>query len=233
MKKADKMEVPNVNFSTSYSEDEWLQLSGIQHYAFCARQWALIHIEQQWIDNYLTTAGSIEHERVDDYQQSESRGNLLILRNLRVFNPALGISGMCDVVEFHSNPCGIHLTGRRGLWIPYPVEYKHGKPKENDADRLQLCAEAMCLEYMLSCDIPEGALFYQHTKRREIVTFTTELREQVQQYCRQMHDYFSRGYTPKAKFRPRCKSCSLLDVCQPKMLNAKSAKTYIQQTIDQ
>lgn len=154
MKKVDKMKVPNVNFSTSYSEDEWLQLSGIQHYAFCARQWALIHIEQQWIDNYLTTAGSIEHERVDDYQQSESRGNLLILRNLRVFNPALGISGMCDVVEFHSNPCGIHLTGRRGSWIPYPVEYKHGKPKENDADRLQLCAEAMCLEYMLSCDIP-------------------------------------------------------------------------------
>ncbi|GGI13096.1 CRISPR-associated protein Cas4 [Galliscardovia ingluviei] len=227
------MEVPNVHISTSYSEDEWLQLSGIQHYAFCARQWALIHIEQQWIDNYLTTAGSIEHERVDDYQQSESRGNTLILRSLRVFNPILGISGICDVVEFHSNPHGIHLSKRQGSWIPYPVEYKHGKPKEIDADRLQLCAEAMCLEYMLSCDVPEGSLFYQHTKRREIVTFNTELREQVQQYCKQMHDYFNRGYTPKAKFRPRCKSCSLLDICQPKMLNSTSAKAYIQQTINQ
>lgn len=227
------MEDHNSSATTTYDEDEWLQLSGIQHFDFCIRQWALIHIEQQWEENYLTTAGQIEHERAHDYDTSEKRGDTLIIRNLRVFNPALGITGNCDVVEFHKDPKGIKLTKRRGTWKPYPVEYKHGKPKTENADRLQLCAEAMCLEYMLSCYIPEGALFYQQIKHREIVQFNEELRQQVSDYCAQMHMYFKRKYTPKAKFRTRCKSCSLFDICQPKMLNSRSVKEYIQRTISE
>lgn len=136
-----------------YPEDDWLALSGLQHFSFCRRQWALIHIEQQWQENYLTTAGHLEHERAHDYEQSESRGDTLIMRDLRVFSRHLGITGACDVVEFHQSDDGVPLRGRNGLWSAYPIEYKHGQSKTVDADRLQLCAEAMCLEEMLSCEI--------------------------------------------------------------------------------
>ena len=146
---------------SEYPEDDWLALSGLQHFAFCRRQWALIHVEQQWRDNYLTTAGSLEHDGAHDYGASEARGDLLIMRDLRVFSRRLGITGACDVVEFRQSDAGVPLHGRAGTWSPYPVEYKHGAPKQTDADRLQLCAEAMCLEEMLACSIPEGALFYQ------------------------------------------------------------------------
>ena len=139
-----------------YSEEDWLALSGIQHFSFCKRQWALIHIEQLWSENYLTTAGHLEHERAHDYAASESRGDMLIMRDLRVYSRALGITGACDVVEFHKSNDGVPLHGRDELWLPYPIEYKHGKSKTIDADRLQLCAEAMCLEEMLACDISES-----------------------------------------------------------------------------
>ena len=148
---------------SEYPEEDWLALSGLQHFSFCRRQWALIHIEQQWQENYLTTAGHLEHERAHDYEQSESRGDTLIMRDLRVFSRHLGITGACDVVEFHQSDDGVPLRGRNGLWSAYPIEYKHGQSKTVDADRLQLCAEAMCLEEMLSCEIVEGALFYQRT----------------------------------------------------------------------
>ena len=152
---------------SDYPEDDWLALSGIQHYAFCKRQWALIHIEQLWSDNVRTTAGTLEHERADDYLASETRGDLLILRGLRVNSARLGITGICDVVEFHASPSGVILQGRDGTWNPHPVEYKHGLSKTADVDRLQLCAEAMCLEDMLACDIQEGGvvLSSHETKR--------------------------------------------------------------------
>lgn len=164
---------------SDYPEDDWLALSGLQHFAFCRRQWALIHIEQQWEDNYLTTAGSLEHDRAHDYSESETRGSLLIMRDLRVFSRRLGITGACDVVEFRQSEAGVPLHGRSGTWLPYPVEYKHGAPKQTDADRLQLCAEAMCLEEMLACAIPEGALFYQQTRHRERVSFDESLRNRI------------------------------------------------------
>lgn len=111
---------------SEYPEEDWLALSGLQHFAFCRRQWALIHIEQQWQENYLTTAGHLEHERAHDYEQSESRGDTLIMRDLRVFSRHLGITGACDVVEFHQSDDGVPLRGRNGLWSAYPIEYKHG-----------------------------------------------------------------------------------------------------------
>lgn len=102
-----------------YPEEDWLALSGIQHFSFCKRQWALIHIEQLWSENYLTTAGHLEHERAHDYAASESRGDTLIMRDLRVYSRALGITGACDVVEFHKSNDGVPLHGRDGLWLPY------------------------------------------------------------------------------------------------------------------
>ena len=157
-----------------YSEEDYLLLSGIQHFAFCRRQWALIHIENQWAENERTVDGIIMHEKAHS-GDAESRGDAVIMRAVRVFSATLGVSGECDVVEFHRNADGISLNGHDGLWQPYPVEYKRGKPKEHNADEMQLCAQAMCLEEMLCCTIPCGALFYGEPRRRTEVEFTPEL----------------------------------------------------------
>lgn len=216
---------------TNYQEDDWLALSGLQHFAFCRRQWALIHIEQQWEDNYLTTAGSLEHDRAHDYSESEARGNLLIMRDLRVFSRRLGITGACDVVEFRRSNNGVPLHGRTGAWLPYPVEYKHGAPKQLDVDRLQLCAQAMCLEEMLVCSIPEGALFYQKTKHRERVLLDEKLRAQILSMTGEMHDLFKRGHTPKVRPSKTCRACSLRDICLPKLIKTHSAKQFIEEAV--
>lgn len=214
-----------------YPEDDWLALSGIQHYAFCKRQWALIHVEQLWNDNARTTSGSIEHKRADDYKQSESRGDLLIMRSLRVFSRRLGITGICDVVEFHRDPQGVRLHGREGAWAAYPVEYKHGRSKAGDEDRLQLCAEAMCLEEMLGCDIPRAALFYKGTQRREMVDLDEPLRDRVIATFKQMHDLYERRLTPKPRRTKACNACSLNNLCMPELEKRQSAKRYIKQTL--
>ncbi|KAA8817663.1 CRISPR-associated protein Cas4 [Bifidobacterium callitrichos] len=219
---------------SDYPEEDWLALSGLQHYAFCKRQWALIHLEQQWQDNYLTTAGSLEHDRAHDYAASETRGDLLIMRGLRVFSSRLGITGACDVVEFRASSDGVTLHGRAGLWSPYPIEYKHGRSKSDDdnADRLQLCAETMCLEDMLACSIPEGALFYQQTKHRERVLIDDDLREQVTVMTQQMHELFRRGHTPKVRVSKACRACSLRDICLPKLMKKnRSARHYIDEIL--
>lgn len=211
----------------AYKEEDFLQLSGLQHFAFCRRQWALIHIEQQWAENLLTVQGNILHEKAHDPDSREQRGDVRITRGMQIHSPTLGISGACDVVEFHRGPSGIALPGREGLWLPYPVEYKRGEPKQTDADRLQLCAQAMCLEEMLCCDIAEGALFYGQTRRREIVTFTPELRSQVRNDLAQMHELYRRKHTPQVKPGKSCSACSLREVCLPKLGRRKSVREYL------
>ena len=146
--------------SYQYQEDDYLQLSGLQHFCFCRRQWALIHIENQWAENYRTVDGELMHENAHNADFQESRGDLLIVRGLAIHSARLGVSGQCDVVEFRRSPDGVSLRKREGLWQPYPIEYKRGKPKEGLEDKLQLCGQAMCLEEMLCCAIPEGALYY-------------------------------------------------------------------------
>lgn len=165
---------------SDYREDEFLLLSGLQHFAFCRRQWALIHIEEQWQENLRTMDGHLFHRRAHDEMQRERRGDMLILRGLPVSSSRLGISGQCDVVEFHRDPAGVSLQGEEGTWRPFPIEYKRGAPKEQDANQLQLCAQALCLEEMLCCPIEEGALFYGETRRRVLVPFSGELRGRVQ-----------------------------------------------------
>lgn len=221
-----------LNGLVDYPEDDWLALSGIQHYAFCKRQWALIHVEQLWEENTRTTAGQLEHQRVDDYSESETRGDLLILRSLRVFSRKIGITGICDVVEFHHDDNGVNLHGRKGKWAAYPIEYKHGRSKARDEDRLQLCAEAMCLEEMLACDIPQAALFYRETKRREIVELNDELRDKVVTMTQQMHDLYQRGYTPRVRRTKSCNACSLRNLCLPELFKTQSAKAYIRSYVN-
>lgn len=211
----------------AYNEEDFLQLSGLQHFAFCRRQWALIHIEEQWAENLLTVQGDIFHEKAHNSDNRELRGDVLITRGMQIHSPTLGISGECDVVEFYRRPGGVLLPGRDGTWRPYPVEYKRGSPKATDADRLQLCAQGMCLEEMLCCEISEGALFYGETRRREPVVFTPELRAQVRADLEEMHALYRRKYTPKVKPGKSCNACSLRELCLPKLCRKKSVKAYL------
>lgn len=212
-----------------YAEEDYLMLSGIQHFAFCRRQWALIHIEQQWEENYRTTAGELMHKKAHDEGAFEKRGNLLTVRGLRISSRELGLSGQCDVVEFREDAGGIDLFGYDGKWMPVPVEYKHGAPKEHQADELQLCAQAMCLEEMFQTEIMLGYLFYGENRRRTQVEFADSLRDEVRKLAKEMHDLFQRGYTPNGKISKQCKACSLENLCVPKLQKAMKVRDYIEQ----
>ena len=213
----------------TYSPSEYLPLSGIQHFIFCRRQWALIHIEQQWQDNAFTAEGQIIHKRADDPFFTETRGDVIIARSVPVSSPTLGLSGICDVVEFNLSEEGIQLPGREGTYKPIPIEYKRGRKKHGPCDEAQLCAQAICLEEMLLTPILYGYIFYAQTRRRVRIEFTEELRILVKKSSDEMHNYYRRGYTPKVRPSKACRSCSLADICLPKLQKQSlSAKTYIQ-----
>lgn len=179
---------------SEYREEDFLMLSGIQHFAFCRRQWALICIEGIWDENGRTAEGRLLHESAHDAYRPESRGETVVSRAMPIFSRTLGLSGECDVVEFRKDPAGIIIAGRQGRWSVYPVEYKRGSPKKDPCDLLQLTAQAMCLEEMLCCTVSKGALFYFETKHRLPVEITNELRGTVRQYAAEMHEYVQRGY---------------------------------------
>jgi CRISPR-associated exonuclease Cas4 len=215
---------------TDYPPDEWLLLSGIQHFIFCRRQWALIHIEQQWQENALTAEGRILHRRADDVFFTEKRQGVIVARSVPVSSPGLGLTGICDVVEFTAAPEGVQLPGRDGFYQPAPVEYKRGRKKHNHCDEAQLCAQAMCLEAMLATTIPTGYIYYAQTRRREAVTLTDDLRDKVLKAVQEMHAYYQRSYTPKVKPSKACRSCSLADICLPDLQNkVMTASKYIRQ----
>ena len=191
----------------------------------------MIHIEQQWAENYRTTAGELMHKKAHDESFFEKRGNLLIVRGLRISSHELGLSGQCDVVEFHQSRNGIELFGYDGTWNPIPVEYKHGAPKEHNADELQLCAQAICLEGMFQTDIPEGYLYYGENRRRSHVELTDNLRKEVKKIAEEMHQLFQRGHTPNVKPTKQCRACSLENLCVPRLQKTIKAREYIEQSI--
>ncbi len=214
-----------------YKEEDYLMLSGIQHYAFCRRQWALIHIEKQWEENVRTVEGNLVHQRVHDKLFDEKRKNILISRGMPIYSASLGASGECDVVEFHKCKEGVALFGKEGLYEVIPIEYKKGKEKEEDVDVLQLAAQAMCLEEMLCCRIPVGYLYYHEVRRRAEVLINEELRKKVKDMFAEMHEMFERRHTPKVKRAKRCNACSLKNVCLPQLSSGGSVREYINRTI--
>lgn len=192
-----------------FTEDQLLPLSALQHLLYCPRQTALIHLEQAWAENRFTAEGKVLHQRAHE-GPDESRPGVRITRSLPVRSLVLGLSGLCDVVEFHND--GTVL----------PVEYKRGKPKSHRADEVQLCAQALCLEEMLAISIREGALFYGKRQRRTPIPFDPELRALTQDTANQLHRLIAEGATPSASYHPsKCDSCSLLDHCRPKSLRFK------------
>lgn len=233
-----------------YTENELLPLSGVQHLIFCERQAALIHVEGLWADNALTVEGGHRHKRVHEGSpRRERRGEVIISRGLVLRSLRLGLAGIADVVEFHrivSKACdpegkpvetprnGIRISGAEGLWVPFPVEYKRGRPKPHRADEVQLCAQGLCLEEMLGVVLSEGALFYGKEQRRVRVTFDEELRDLTADAARRFHELVTSGRTPRAVKEPKCRHCSLGSVCLPEAATRRpSARRYIEGTIQE
>lgn len=214
-------------------EDSYLMLSGIQHFQFCKRQWALIHVEQQWDENVRTIEGQYLHQKADQPFIREKRGNKLIVRAMPVKSKELKITGICDVVEFIKDNCGVEINGAEGKYSAYPIEYKRGKPKTHDSDILQLTAQAMCLEEMLVCEINIGYLFYNEIKHRVEVSLTTEYKNKVRIIVAEMQDYYKRRHTPKVTTGSFCKNCSLQNICLPTLLNKRTVKSYIEGKINE
>jgi CRISPR-associated exonuclease Cas4 len=237
-------------------ENDYLMLSGIQHFQFCKRQWALIHIEQQWEENVRTVEGQYLHRNADQPFTREKRGKKLIVRAMPVKSKELKITGICDVVEFIQDDNGVEIHGEEGKYAAYPIEYKRGKPKLNDADVLQLTAQAMCLEEMLLCEVDKGYVFYNEIKHRMEVplkgfifrskdVFYNEIKHRmevplteieknkVRSIVAEMQDYYKRRYTPKVKTGTFCKNCSLQNICLPNLMKKRSVKSYIEGKINE
>jgi len=206
----------------NYSEDDLIQLSSLQHFVFCERQCALIHIEQLWSENLFTAEGRIMHDKVDTANR-EVRGKVRIDYGVPLRSLRLGLIGKADVVEFHKTD--------DGKWMPFPVEYKRGKSKMDNCDKVQLCAQAICLEEMLHVEIGEGALFYGQTRRREDVVFDKALRTETENAARRVHELIESGITPKPEYSKKCKLCSLLNICLPKV-NSK-ASNYLMRAMEE
>lgn len=220
-----------------YDETQMIQLSGIQHFMFCPRQWALIHVEQLWKDNYLTTEGSILHENVDNprTRETSSHERKITLRGLRLSSRRLGFDGIADAVEIIPDlnaPKKKTEILKSGLFNIFPIEYKRGHRKINDCDRLQLTAQAMILEEMFDKKIEKGAIFYWEERHREHIDITELLRDQVILMSKQMHQLIEDGKTPEAVIRQSCKRCSLFDLCLPE-LSGKKVKTYLKKIFDE
>lgn len=217
-----------------FKEQELLMLSGLQHFIFCQRQWALIHIEQQWAENVHTTLGNIMHEKVHS-TIAEQRGNIRTVRSLKVVSYEMGLGGQTDAVEFQkiqSDEEGLEIPSVAGKWKIFPVEYKLGKPKKDKSDEVQLCAQAICLEEMLKVHIQQGAIFYGKQRRRHAVIFNEGLRQITKRTAEKIHEMFLKRYTPSAVYEKKCLSCSLLETCMPKQTGGgKKVSSYIKRMI--
>lgn len=207
-----------------------LPLSGIQHYVFCPRQWALIHLEQLWDDNRLTTEGSLLHANVDNPATRETNGSdIITLRGLRLASSRLGLSGIADAVEIKpmpSAPAGKQALLKSKLYTAMPIEYKRGRRKISDCDRIQVAAQAIILEEILGITIPTGAVFYWEERHREYFDISTDLRTRVEDIASQMHQIYTQQLLPKAIKRHECRSCSLVSMCMPSIAH-KSVNTYL------
>jgi CRISPR-associated exonuclease Cas4 len=196
-------------------EAEPIPLSALQHAVYCLRQAALIHLERLWAENLFTAEGHVLHISADKAGSRKSRGVRRVTA-LPIASRQFGVAGVADLVEFHAGASGE---------TPFPVEYKRGKPKLHRADEVQLCAQALCLEEMTGHAVPEGALYYAQTKRRVVVPLDEELRRLTIETLEKLREVFTTLKTPPAQYRAdRCRACSLLDLCRPKLASRRAAE---------
>ncbi|MFL2061118.1 CRISPR-associated protein Cas4 [Marinilactibacillus psychrotolerans] len=213
--------------------EEFLMLSGIQHFKFCPRQWALIHIEQQWEENIKTIQGNHLHRNADQPFMKEKRGHKLVTRSMHVQSKELRITGICDVVELIKDKDGVFIPKLNDVFRVIPIEYKRGKPKKDNIDILQLTAQAICLEEMLLCEIDKGYIYYNEIRNRQEIEFTDQLRGEVRKTIQQMQELYSKKHTPKVKTGSWCKNCSLQNICLPRLMQKESVSKYIERKINE
>ena len=231
--------------STLIDDGEYVMMSALQHYLFCPRQCALIHVENVWRENFLTSAGRVLHERVDSGVK-ETRRDIHLATSLRLVSRRLGVTGVADIVEFYrvaehvdlvidgAERTAARLPNREGWWRPFPVEYKRGRPKAHRADEVQLCAQAVCLEEMLSVTIEKGALFYGETRRRKEVVFDDGLRELTIKTAAAVRDMIVAGVTPSPSYTDCCEACSLIEICRPRETSGNvSARRWLDKTLNE
>ncbi|MBU4200915.1 MAG: CRISPR-associated protein Cas4 [Verrucomicrobia bacterium] len=218
----------------NYSEDELLPISALADIVFCERRAALHRLEEIWQESVSTIEGHLLHDKVHT-GEGESRGEVRIARGLRLRSLRLGLSGVADVFEFHrleEGMEGIVLPGVSGRWIPFPVEYKRGVVRHEESFECQLCAQALCLEEMLNCHIPAGALFYGLSRRRKDILLTNELRHVTEEAAVRLHQVVNAGVTPPAHYEKKCKKCSLLAQCMPQLAGKHdSVRDYLGRTL--
>ncbi len=201
-----------------YSEEDYIQLSSLQHYVFCPRQCGLIHVEGLWAENMFTARGRVLHERVD-HGDDESRGDLRVVRGLNIYSRRLGLSGRADVVEFHVGD---------GAPVPFPVEYKSGKPKRDVSDLAQVCAQALCLEEMTLTPVREAAIYYGKPRRRLLVELDDGLRKRTEEIIAAVHAMIEARSVPSARREKKCETCSINGYCMPGIGNRKLSN-YIEE----
>ena len=217
-----------------YFDVDMLMLSGIQHYRFCPRQWALIHIEQQWADNRLTMEGELLHKHVDDPFYRQKCGDYISLRSVSIASHVLGLYGISDVIELHPTDDEVNAISHPhypGHWLPYPVEYKHGKPKRNEEDEVQLAAQAICLEEQYGVHIEYGAIFYAEIRHRVEVEISDYLRGIVSDCAHQMHEIYASGLLPSINKGKHCDKCSLKDICMPESADCTKVSHYLNKNL--
>ncbi|MCQ2209078.1 MAG: CRISPR-associated protein Cas4 [Paludibacteraceae bacterium] len=218
----------------SHDEEDFIAISGLQHFAYCKRQWGLIHLEKEWADNFLTSEGQVKHERVDSGYH-EFRKGLRQFSGLYLKSQELGLYGRMDILEIEETngpPICIPGTGLTGNWQLKPVEFKHGKPKQTDADLLQLCAQALCLEEMTGLPVTEGSIFYCQTRHRTEYVFTPEIREKTKALANECHILMNSKKLPSAEHDQRCFACSLKGICQPNVTRNRKLHQYYQKLFE-
>lgn len=213
-----------------YSDEDLLLISGLQHVAFCEKQWVLIHMEQEWEENPLTIEGKHLHEFVHE-QGRESRGAIRTVTGMRLRSLKLGLYGIADMVEFHHDSSGVEIknianNGER--WIPYPIEYKRGRKRYDIADEVQLCAQALCLEEMLGLPILKGAIYYGQPRRRNVIDFSLEIKDEVYRLCSKARKLYEGECAPQYNTGTHCKNCSLANVCMPNLTSKDKSAKYVE-----
>ena len=202
-----------------FTEDDFIMISALQHYIFCPRQCGLIHVDDVWQENLFTVLGEILHEKVDT-DTYETRGDVKTVRGLRIHSCKFGLVGRCDVVEFRETKSGK---------VAMPVEFKAGQPKEDISDKVQLCAQVLCLEEMLNTKISKAAFFYGKIRRRNILEIDDELRKQTEEIIASVREIVAKKIVPHAEYSSKCRNCSLINICQPKAMNKRKLQNYMKE----
>lgn len=213
-------------------EEDYLHISSIQHFIFCKRQWAILYLEDQWQENFLTAEGRVIHEKAHDNSIKESRKDYFLIRSMPIKSHTYKLTGECDIVEFNKDENGINIKGKKDKYLIYPVEYKRGNIKKDESDKMQLLAQCLSLEEMFVTEVRSGAIYYNKIRKREKFEFTKEDIKNFESIVEEMHRIYKQKKNPKVRISEKCRSCSVNEICMPNLSNKEDVVTYINRRLD-